>query len=86
MVEYNPKNNYKRSVYLSDIQDINSRKKITKLQLDCSKLKTHLYLKPGTDNNCPYCPKSLDSTQHLLLECPEFVYTRSKFKTEVNKL
>ena len=46
------KNNYKSSVYLSNIQDINSRKKITRLRLGCSKLKTHSYLKPGADNNC----------------------------------
>ena len=63
------KNRYTMSNYLNLVTNINIRKRMTKLRLGSSKLNGHRYLSKDDSDSCPYCPNTLESTEHFLLLC-----------------
>jgi len=63
------KRNYTCSNYLNWVEDIDTRKLVTKLRLGCSKLKSHVYLKSKDEDKCNQCGEIGDDTEHLFLKC-----------------
>ena len=74
---------------------------LTKLRIGCSKLKTHRFLGKNENLMCPLCKSDSDSTDHILLRCPQDdikckrkmflddlakIYPNFKYLNEVSKI
>lgn len=76
------KNNYKRSLYLSDTVDIDMRRRITKLRVGGSKLATHSFI--YKKEKCRFCDLEAEDTKHFILNCPRYRDIRTVFFSEVD--
>lgn len=83
------KYNYCRSNYLNiNNVKVETRTKITKLRLGCSKLRAHCYLSKDESNICCHCKNEPEDARHFLINCkrPNLVEVRRTIFNEINNI
>ena len=82
------KNNITIEKYLIVVKNVFQRTAFTKLRLSNHALMIekgrHLSLK-RFDRTCPFCPWSIETEQHVLLNCLSYSHLRQKILDEVKK-